>query len=89
MLRAFHQASRADELSTAADFKTAARRVAKETGMSGRALFQPLRMALTGEDHGPELARLVPLIETARRSGVEPDIETVAERIAPLVAAHG
>ncbi|MEI9987404.1 MAG: glutamate--tRNA ligase [Aliidongia sp.] len=32
------------------------------TGRKGKELFQPLRRALTGLDHGPELARLLPLI---------------------------
>lgn len=32
------------------------------TGRKGRALFQPLRLALTGRDHGPEMAALLPLI---------------------------
>jgi len=32
------------------------------TGRKGRALFMPLRLALTGLDHGPELAQLLPLI---------------------------
>jgi glutamyl-tRNA synthetase len=32
------------------------------TGAKGRALFMPLRLALTGLDHGPELAGLLPLI---------------------------
>ncbi|MBV7256180.1 glutamate--tRNA ligase [Pacificimonas sp. WHA3] len=32
------------------------------TGRKGRALFLPLRQALTGEDHGPEMAGLVRLI---------------------------
>ena len=33
-----------------------------ETGRTGRALFLPLRRALTGLDHGPEMAALLPLI---------------------------
>ncbi|HEX8165652.1 MAG TPA: glutamate--tRNA ligase [Beijerinckiaceae bacterium] len=39
------------------------------TGAKGRALFMPLRLALTGRDHGPELAPLLPLIgpERAKR----------------------
>ena len=39
------------------------------TGAKGRALFMPLRLALTARDHGPELATLLPLIgpERARR----------------------
>ncbi len=32
------------------------------TGRKGRGLFMPLRQALTGMDHGPELANLLPLI---------------------------
>lgn len=40
-----------------------------ETGRKGKALFLPLRKALTGQPHGPEMAALLPLIEveTARR----------------------
>lgn len=37
-------------------------RVKDATGAKGRTLFLPLRLALTGLDHGPELARLLPLI---------------------------
>jgi glutamyl-tRNA synthetase len=32
------------------------------TGRKGKALFMPLRRALTGRDHGPELALLLPMI---------------------------
>jgi len=33
------------------------------TGAKGRALFLPLRLALTGRDHGPDMAELLPLID--------------------------
>lgn len=36
------------------------------TGRKGRVLFMPLRQALTGLDHGPELAALLPLIGRER-----------------------
>lgn len=36
------------------------------TGRTGRALFLPLRRALTGRDHGPDMAALLPLIGRAR-----------------------
>jgi glutamyl-tRNA synthetase len=36
------------------------------TGKSGKSLFRPLRLALTGEDHGPELRALLPLIGRPR-----------------------
>ena len=32
------------------------------TGRKGKGLFLPLRLALTGQDHGPEMAALLPLI---------------------------
>jgi glutamyl-tRNA synthetase len=40
--------------------------VAKATGTKGRALFHPLRLALTGRDNGPELKKLLPLIGRAK-----------------------
>ena len=42
----------------------------ERTGRKGKPLFLPLRQALTGMDHGPDMAELLPLIgeaETRRR----------------------
>lgn len=36
------------------------------TGKSGKALFMPLRLALTGQEHGPEMKMMLPLIGEAR-----------------------
>jgi glutamyl-tRNA synthetase len=36
------------------------------TGRKGKSLFLPLRLALTGRDHGPEMAALLPLIGRER-----------------------
>ena len=40
--------------------------VKAKTGRKGKPLFMPLRLALTGLDHGPELAQLLPLIGRER-----------------------
>jgi glutamyl-tRNA synthetase len=40
--------------------------VKEATGAKGRALFQPLRLALTAREHGPELKQLLPLIGRER-----------------------
>ena len=40
--------------------------VKQATGAKGKALFQPLRLALTGREHGPELKQLLPLIGRGR-----------------------
>ncbi|MDK2761116.1 MAG: glutamate--tRNA ligase [Sphingopyxis sp.] len=37
--------------------------VKEVTGIKGRALFLPLRRALTGRDHGPDMGELLPLID--------------------------
>ena len=41
-------------------------RLKAETGRKGKALFLPLRRALTGRDHGPDMAALLPLIGRER-----------------------
>jgi nondiscriminating glutamyl-tRNA synthetase len=44
-------------------FRAAAGRVKQRTGQKGRALFHPIRVALTGEAGGPELDLAVPAID--------------------------
>jgi nondiscriminating glutamyl-tRNA synthetase len=48
------------------DFKALSLMVKQAIGLSGKALFQPLRAALTGELDGPEMAKLLPLIGKER-----------------------
>ena len=40
--------------------------VKEKTGAKGKALFMPLRQAVTGMDHGPDMAALLPLIDRDR-----------------------
>jgi glutamyl-tRNA synthetase len=47
------------------DFKQAVREIGQASAKKGPALFMPLRAALTGETHGPELAPLLALIPAA------------------------
>jgi nondiscriminating glutamyl-tRNA synthetase len=44
-------------------FRAMANRVKERTGLKGKALFHPIRVALTGEGAGPELDLAVPAIE--------------------------
>ena len=39
------------------------------TGRKGKGLFMPLRKALTGMEHGPDMAALMPLLQKAPRLG--------------------
>jgi nondiscriminating glutamyl-tRNA synthetase len=43
-------------------------RLKQATGRKGKELFMPLRLALTGLDHGPELVRAIPLLQRASES---------------------
>lgn len=57
-------------------WKTWTTAVKEATGAKGKALFMPLRQAVTGLDHGPEMGALLPLI----------DPETVKARLQGKVA---
>ena len=47
---------------TGADWPALTAVLKEQTGRKGKALFLPLRQALTGMDHGPDMAALLPLI---------------------------
>lgn len=40
--------------------------VKQETGRKGRGLFMPLRKALTGQAHGPDMSKLMPLLQRVK-----------------------
>ncbi len=71
-------------------FRAAAQRVRERTGQKGRALFHPIRVALTGAPEGPELDLVVPAIdrgaELPASAGVTPIIGC-RERAAQFAAA--
>lgn len=64
VVEAFHQACVAlGPLTSKEAFRAAATRAREGTGIKGKALFHPIRVALTGLDSGPELDLAVPAIE--------------------------
>jgi nondiscriminating glutamyl-tRNA synthetase len=71
-------------------FRSVADRVKQRTGQKGRALFHPIRIALTAAGDGPELDLLVPAIERGadleRRSGIA-EIIGCRERARSFAAA--
>lgn len=62
----FARSAKAVEMLEMPVFEELARNVTELTGAKGKSLFQPLRSALTGELHGPEMAKLLPLIGVER-----------------------
>src|SRR4030095_6678933 len=73
-------------------FRSAAGRVRDKTGQKGKALFHPIRLALTGEAEGLELDLAVPAIERGaaldRSSGIL-SIPSARSRAAAFASALG
>ena len=43
--------------------------VKEKTGRKGRGLFRPLRMALTGQESGPDMGGVMPLLQVVKARG--------------------
>jgi len=80
-LELFAQAAAAGRLRSPEDFRAVAREVSGQTGLRGRALFHPLRLATTGQEAGPELGKLMPLMDAGARAGLQPPVLDVASRL--------
>ena len=68
-------------------FRAAAARVRQRTGLKGRALFHPIRVALTAAESGPELDLAVPAIDAGAAlapAGLTRPILSCAARAAQL-----
>ncbi len=56
-------------------------KIKSQTGVKGRELFHPIRVALTGEEKGMELKEFIPLVEEGTVLNFKPDILSVRERL--------
>ena len=70
-------------LVTPADFKAWVNEIKAATGVKGKELFHPIRIALTGSHSGPEFDKVIPLIEEGAAMGLP--IPTVRDRIEQFV----
>jgi nondiscriminating glutamyl-tRNA synthetase len=66
-------------------YKAMVERLKTTTGTKGKALFMPLRLALTGLDHGPELVRSIPLLQHA--SELDPRVLSPLARVERILTA--
>ncbi len=72
---------------TAEAFKAAMNEVKTATGVKGKDLFHPVRIAITGAHSGPEFDKLVPLIEAGHALTLPTRILNVQQRVEGLLAA--
>ncbi len=70
---------RANTPTDEASFKAMVEHLKTSTGLKGKALFMPLRLAITGSDHGPELVRIIPLLQ--RASEKDPAVLSPLQRV--------
>ena len=71
---------------TAEQFKAWMNEIKTETGVKGKELFHPVRIALTGSHSGPEFDKLIPLLEEGSSLAIPVHIPSVRERVARFVA---
>lgn len=62
VLKAFAEEISSIEEFSADEIKAATKAVQKATGQKGKKLFMPIRVATTGETHGPELPKAISLL---------------------------
>lgn len=62
LMEAFKEKLNAMEELEPAEIKKAIKTIGKETKIKGKKLFMPLRVALTGKMHGPELDMILPVL---------------------------
>jgi len=89
VLAGFISASNAGELRTEDGYRAAAKRISANTGAKGRELFHPLRVAISGRDSGPELARMIPIIEEGAMQGAQLIVDNIATRLQRVVRDVG
>lgn len=63
---AFYEAALLALEGVGTDFKALAHAVKEASGRKGKDLFMPLRLALTGAEHGPEMSKVTVLLGVAR-----------------------
>lgn len=64
-----------------AGYKEIVQEVKRLTGQKGKALFHPIRVAITGRASGPELDKLVPILETGSRLPLPTVVTGVRDRV--------
>jgi glutamyl-tRNA synthetase/nondiscriminating glutamyl-tRNA synthetase len=66
-------------------FKEVMNELKRKTGVSGKALFHPIRIMLIGSHSGPDFDRLIPLIEHGSKLGLPTHVKNIHERAADFV----
>jgi nondiscriminating glutamyl-tRNA synthetase len=88
LIRRFGTALDGNDELTFDGFRAMSNTLKEATKRKGKQLFHPLRAALTAKSSGPELDKLIPLIETASRLGIK-DVQSCKERVRTFLKKYG
>ncbi|HVJ09022.1 MAG TPA: glutamate--tRNA ligase [Acidisarcina sp.] len=86
VLRAFAARVDASAAVTPEQFKLWMNEIKTETGIKGKDLFHPVRIALTGAHSGPEFDKLIPILEEGSRLPLPTPVLSVRQRIDSFTA---
>lgn len=67
-------------------YKAAVVSIMKEQGIKGRSLFRPLRVALTAKASGPELEKIIEVVEKAAELGLPIQTMSVRDRVSAIAS---
>ncbi len=81
VLKAFIPKVLAESALTYERFREITKAVQKETGLKGKDLFHPVRMAVTGAGSGPELEKLIPVYEAGAKLLLPSPVKSVSARL--------
>jgi len=70
-------------------FKKIVNEVKAETGVKGKELFHPIRIAVTGSHSGPDFDKLIPILEEGSRLSLPWHVLSVHERVEQFAKARG
>lgn len=60
------------------------KKIQQQEGIKGKALYHPIRLALTGKESGIELKEFIPIIETGSMLNIVPAVYNMASRLKSL-----
>ena len=89
VLKAFIPKVLAESTLTYERFREITKSVQKETGLKGKDLYHPIRMAVTATGSGPELEKLIPVYEAGAKLPLLQHVKSVSERLTEFAQAAG
>ncbi|MGH9567927.1 MAG: glutamate--tRNA ligase, partial [Candidatus Angelobacter sp.] len=86
VVRDFAQRTATDSPLTPERFKAVMNEIKAETGVKGKDLFHPVRIALIGSHSGPDFDRLIPVIEDGSKLTLPVPVKSVNQRVQEFLA---